>query len=294
MHPRGSDPVVVLDRERRVVALLAGRPRDPSWDSVVEEADRAMGVAARTCRFTEEQHNHRRGTFATLARGLSFGGGRKVPGYVVNTKRNEGALKALCQNNAMGRIAGFGSNMLATYAPLAHANMSSKLRQLNAQHPSIHFNFGCSIFPAASFNFGPSAVCFPHADAANDPCNWCHIVPFGQFDPKKGGQLVIFEAKLVIEFPPGSNALLPSAIFTHANVPIQPHEQRQSFTQYCAGGLLRWVECGFRTVGTFKACDPIGWAKFDKSLDGRVEVCMERFSRIDLGSRAGMARKEGL
>ena len=42
-------------------------------------------------------------------------------------------------------------------------------------------------------------------------------------------------------------ALIPSATLRHANVPIQPGEQRESFTQYAAGGLFRWVKYGFRS-----------------------------------------------
>ena len=63
----------------------------------------------------------------------------------------------------------------------------------------------------------------------------------GDFDPTKGSHLVLWECKLVIEFPPGSTILIPSAIITHSNVPIQAGEKRYSVTQYATGVLFRWV-----------------------------------------------------
>ncbi|KAJ6470197.1 hypothetical protein C8R47DRAFT_988907, partial [Mycena vitilis] len=50
-----------------------------------------------------------------------------------------------------------------------------------------------------------------------------------------------------IEFPAGSHILLPSAIIAHSNVPVQAGDRRASFTQYTAGGIIRYVGNGFRT-----------------------------------------------
>ena len=58
---------------------------------------------------------------------------------------------------------------------------------------------------------------------------------------------------LVIEFPPGSTILLPSAILAHSNVVISSNERHYSFTQYTAGALFRWVEWGFLKTEDFYA-----------------------------------------
>ncbi|KAJ3817837.1 hypothetical protein EV361DRAFT_788150, partial [Lentinula raphanica] len=62
----------------------------------------------------------------------------------------------------------------------------------------------------------------------------------GSFDYKKGGHLVLWDLKLVIEFPPGSTAIFPSALLKHSNTSIQPSERRYSMTFYSASGLFRW------------------------------------------------------
>ena len=76
--------------------------------------------------------------------------------------------------------------------------------------------------------------------ASKEP-GWCCITALGDFDPTKGGHLVLWDLKLVIEFPPGSTVLLPSAAIAHSNTAIDCREMRCSFTQFTAGGLFRWT-----------------------------------------------------
>ena len=85
-----------------------------------------------------------------------------------------------------------------------------------------------------------------HVDTGNKANGLCAITALGQFDPKRGGHLVLAQLGLVIEFPPGATILIPSATVAHGNTPIQEGETRQSVTQYAAGGLFRWVRFGFR------------------------------------------------
>ncbi len=96
-------------------------------------------------------------------------------------------------------------------------------------------------------------MCFPHLDFANLPFGFCAITALGDYDPTKGGHLILWECKLVIEFPPGSTILIPSAIITHSNVPIGAGEKRYSVTQYSAGALFRWVDNGFQTAVAYRA-----------------------------------------
>jgi hypothetical protein len=100
------------------------------------------------------------------------------------------------------------------------------------------------VFPCRSFNLGDRSVSFPHTDDGNLAQGWCSITPLGSFDPEKGGHLVLWDFGLVVEFPPGSTALIPSALIKHSNTPIQTGETRFCIVQYAAGGLFRWVENG--------------------------------------------------
>ena len=55
---------------------------------------------------------------------------------------------------------------------------------------------------------------------------------------------MLWDLDLVIEFPPGSTILLPSAAIAHSNTSIGRRESRCSFTQFTAGGLFRWTTHG--------------------------------------------------
>jgi hypothetical protein len=78
--------------------------------------------------------------------------------------------------------------------------------------------------------------------------SWCAITALGSFDYKKGGHLILWDLKLVIQFPPGSTTLIPSSVLQHSNVAIQDGETRYSVTQFSAGGLFRWRDNGFKSV----------------------------------------------
>lgn len=85
---------------------------------------------------------------------------------------------------------------------------------------------------------------------------------------------------MVVEFPSGSTILLPSASIFHGNTPIQPGETRYSFTQYCAGGLLRWVDYGFQSVKSCAINNPKLKAKLDSLAGVRWKAALRRFSKV--------------
>lgn len=155
------------------------------------------------------------------------------------------------------------------------------MNSLQTRHPSLRWNFCNSIWAAATVNFGPQTVCFDHRDYANLAFGWCAITALGCFDPKLGGHLILWDMKVVIEFPPGSTILIPSATLRHSNVPLRAGETRSSFTQYTAGGLFRWVEHGFRTAAQFQEDDKTGKARFDEASAGRWAMGLNLFSTID-------------
>ncbi len=86
------------------------------------------------------------------------------------------------------------------------------LRDLLLHDISLVMNWTSCIFAAVTFNFSPQTCTFRHTDSANLPFGWCAITALGRFDPRFGGHLVLWDLKLVLDFPPGSTILIPSAI----------------------------------------------------------------------------------
>jgi hypothetical protein len=125
-------------------------------------------------------------------------------------------------------------------------------------------------------------VSFTHTDPSNLPYGWCAITSLGPFDSKQGGHLVLWDLQLVIEFPPGSTILIPSAVLRHSNTAIQKGEERYSFTQYTAGGLFRWVDHGFQKEDEYYA----GLSKEEaveeeEAMQGRWKMGLGLFSTLD-------------
>lgn len=140
---------------------------------------------------------------------------------------------------------------MASWAPDLHGYYASTLDALYNSDDLLVPIFHGSIFAAASYNLGPRTACFKHTDFANLPFGWCAITSFGNFDFTQGGHMILWDCRLVVEFPPGCTILLPSATIAHSNTPVRAHETRYSFAQYTAGALFRWVENGFQSANDY-------------------------------------------
>ena len=118
---------------------------------------------------------------------------------------------------------------------------------------------------------------YTHTDHLNYASGWCAVVALGSFNPDLGGHLVLWDLGIAIRFPPGSLLFLPSAILRHSNVAVAPGHHRYSFTQYTAGGLFRWRECGYRSQKDFLAAGQAfgvsGWERWRQGAS--------RFSTLD-------------
>ncbi|TRM59745.1 hypothetical protein BD626DRAFT_368069, partial [Schizophyllum amplum] len=101
--------------------------------------------------------------------------------------------------------------------------------------------FPRSVFAACTFNVGPRTWTRRHLDLLNLAFGWCSITALGNFDDRSGhGALILWPLKLVVRFPAGATAFIPSSVVEHSNIPISNGETCYSVTQYTAGGLFRW------------------------------------------------------
>ncbi|KAF7979476.1 hypothetical protein HWV62_42303 [Athelia sp. TMB] len=231
------------------------------WDDAHRAAAALIQDAGHECSFTAVA------TFQLSLRESPSAGGkssyadarRQQPGNLVHSEANDHALSKLLESRAIRRLAGFASTTgaLAFWCPQLHHYYRNTLGPLFRRYPLLKQNFKNSVFPCTTVNFGPRTCCFPHTDANNLPYGLCAITALGSFDSTLGGRLILWDLKLVIEFPPGATILIPSTTIRHSNTPIQEGKTRYSFTQYAAGGLFRWVEHGFRTERARTA----GWSQ---------------------------------
>ncbi|KAJ7767700.1 hypothetical protein B0H16DRAFT_1661223 [Mycena metata] len=235
----------LLDANGRIFAVLAGRPDTPAYAAAIARAF-ALLVRAAAARAAagSTPASHRRGLYVAVTIGISYGQGQRTPGLLHSDYPQLG--QQLAADPAFQDIAAFGSAMLAFWAPSLYQYYRSCNSRLDPKLTTPR-PFTRSVFASATFNLGPHAWTFKHRDVLNLPFGWCPVTAFGDFDPTQGGHLVLWDLKLVIEFPHGSTILIPSATLAHSNIPVAKTEYRVSFTQYSAGGLFRYVDNDFMT-----------------------------------------------
>ncbi|KAF8148485.1 hypothetical protein B0H34DRAFT_637108, partial [Crassisporium funariophilum] len=162
----------------------------------------------------------------------------KRSGNLVHSARNAKELQNIIKHLLFQRILGFSSTTFGKWLPNLYRYYTEHLQALQAHDPRLQQNFANSVWALAAVNF----VTKLHADHNNLPFGWCSVTSLGEFDPTKGGHLVLWTLRLVIEFPARSTIMLLSAIIEHCNTPIGWEEIRCSFTQYSGGWLFHWVE----------------------------------------------------
>ncbi|KAJ6458460.1 hypothetical protein C8R45DRAFT_843755, partial [Mycena sanguinolenta] len=230
-------PHPLVDVYRRIFAVLVGQPDDPSYGTDVDDAYNFINRLSMATRFPPEMRCHRRGLFVAMNVGLTFGKGTSEPSWLDNKEHTPLATHLLAYP-PINRMANFASSSFALWAPKLYAQYVNNNARLREHLPDLKRPFPGSVFACAAFNFGPSVWTFKHRDVCNLLFGWCAVQSLGNFNPKTGGHLILWDVKLVIEFPAGALILLPSATIAHSNVPVEKGEERISFTQFSAGGLF--------------------------------------------------------
>ncbi|KAJ7159362.1 hypothetical protein C8R43DRAFT_882012 [Mycena crocata] len=276
----GYEARPLVDKSGRIFAVLAGQPRDPTYATAVARVFATVMQEGADARFSYEMRHHRRGLFAAINVGLSYGKGQTAPAWLQNGTYTA-MIARLLRNQDVGRMATFASASFCLWAPRLYEYYRQHSEALHNHLPHLGYVFGRSVFSCAAFNFGPNVWTFRHRDVLNVPFGWCAVQSAGPFDHTKGGHLVLWDLKLVIEFPSGALILLPSATINHSNVPVQDGDQRISFTQFTAGGLMRYVDNGFRTEAALKEEDPEEYARICALKDTRWEMGLDLFSTMD-------------
>ncbi|KAJ6590100.1 hypothetical protein DFH09DRAFT_1307550 [Mycena vulgaris] len=171
----GQSPRPLVNKGGRVIAVLGGHPKGQ-------------------LKFRVDQVNGRRGVFSSVSYGILYGGGQQVLGNLAHPSPMCQVLERLFSLACFFCIAGFANGLFKTWNPAVHTFYTLTLDALTFDYnPSLRRNFlrQYSSFAAATLNFGPTTVTFPHIDALNLAWGWCLITALGQFDPNQGGHLVL-------------------------------------------------------------------------------------------------------
>lgn len=291
-------PTPIIDRLGRIVAVLAGQPEDPAYSDTLLQAYNLMETRGTAYGIGQAASQpQKRGYFSAYNCGTTMGMGNRFPVFM-NPKDKRPLIQELLDAKSFQRMASYQSckfilrtcYMFCTadsvlgafqlWAPRVYAEYEH-INGILSQKMRIRPNFAGSVFLGAAFNFGSNVWAFKHRDQLNWAFGWCAITALGQFNASRSAQLILWELKLVIDFPHAATILLPSAVITHSNTVVHPDDQRSSFTQFSAGPIFRWVENGCRTEDKFAEEDPEGYEVMMAAKAGAIERRMAMFSTVD-------------
>ncbi|KAG6809398.1 hypothetical protein H0H92_000408 [Tricholoma furcatifolium] len=210
----------IVSKEGRIFAVLAGQPGTPGYRAAHRAAYEAMIEAAAKADFKQGDIRHKRGDFPVINVGVTMGLGATYPTNLA-TGRHKEMMDNLLSHPAIIQLANFADSAFNLWAPHLHKKYRDHLFPLWDHHTELRRIFQRSIYPAAAFNFGPNVFTKTHRDCMNAPGGLCAIQALGNFDHTKGGHTVFPSLGIVVEFPPGALILVPSAIVTHGNIPVQ-------------------------------------------------------------------------
>lgn len=297
----------------KVFAVCAGKPKDATWDAACLDAGATMRERAQQDSFVKKELSHKRGHFPVINSGVLHGQGSKGAHNLCAHGHDE-TLNVLLGSKAIQRVAAHQSGesqpvtsirdvlqltlpsnveSLKLYFPRLYDYYHLRQTGVLAHDPTLRPNFVRSVFACSAFNMGDKVTTYSHRDYMNCPFGQRAVTAFGAYDYTKGGHLVLEEAGLYIEFPPGALILIPSATVTHANTPIQEGETRQFFTQYTPGGLFRYYDNGFRTESQLFEEDEEEYWRMMGQKDTRWEMGLGLWSTLkELGCKNGAGEVE--
>ncbi|KAK7023266.1 hypothetical protein R3P38DRAFT_3195291 [Favolaschia claudopus] len=276
----GITPRPLVDSCGRIFAVLAGQPVLNGYGLAVSRAYNLMKSLGSASQFPAAMRKHRRGLFAAVNVGLTMGKGQPEPTWLDGGDYSALA-EQLIQNEDIQRMASFASYAFALWAPRLHDHYVKNNAKLRTHCPDLRRLFPNSVFSCAAFNFARNVWTFKHRDVCNIPYGWCAIQSMGNFDATKGGHLILWDLKMVVEFPAGALILVPSATIAHSNIPVQDGDERVSFTQFTAGGLFRFTDNNGRTDKKFAEEDPEGYEAALEQRANRWVKGLELYSTVD-------------
>ncbi|KAK7021275.1 hypothetical protein R3P38DRAFT_2781404 [Favolaschia claudopus] len=168
-----------------VEGCLAGRLREESYNDVVAEATNLFYKDSE-----QATGDSRRGDFIAVSAGVSFGGGQKRPGALLNNKRNCTICSQMVLSWAIMGIVGFATGLLTETIQILFGDTSHQaLLSLLLESPP--FLPALSILARTPLQFHMSML--PTSFGG-----WCCINALGHFNPDLGGHLVLWDLKLII------------------------------------------------------------------------------------------------
>ncbi|KAA1477406.1 hypothetical protein DENSPDRAFT_885082 [Dentipellis sp. KUC8613] len=210
------------------------------------------------------------------------------PGVTPWTQQHAEALKDFFYpGGPADRLTKLGCAFVRRHFPQTAQRFDTCARLLEEKHGirsdyDLFFNF-CLNYPSDE---APRVYCLPHVDWKNVAFGVCLVFVHGRFHRKERAWLVLWEAGVIIQVPPGGFVAYPSSLFMHFNsdrslIVTTPdgelptletteysdgRDGRRSSVWFTQASVVQTAELGYTTVEMAKEAGNSGKCDKDKML----------------------------
>ncbi|KAA1479835.1 hypothetical protein DENSPDRAFT_887108 [Dentipellis sp. KUC8613] len=214
---------------------------------------------------------------------------KKEPGVTPWTVRHQKALDHFFRaGGPADRITKLGCQFVRRAFPGVAFRFEKCAKTLEAQYG---FKPAYDLFYNYCLNFPSQEVlrvyCEPHVDWKNVALGVCLLFIHGKFDHRERAWLVLWEAGIIIQIPPGVFVAYPSSLFFHFNFdrfvivttpdgklptretaePLDGRDGRRSSVWFNQASLIQTAELGYPTVGAAKKAGLAGTCNVRELLE---------------------------
>ncbi|KAJ7483692.1 hypothetical protein B0H11DRAFT_1723218, partial [Mycena galericulata] len=167
------------------------------------------------------------------------------------------------------------------FAPRLHSYVDQARETLLHHDPTLCDNITGGAYPSVEFYLG-SPESPPRLDDLDMMWAWRALTALGVYNPRWGGELILWDEKKVIQFPPGATFLFPAAFMRYSFTQVRMLERQYAFSQYAQAGLFRYIDNGFKSEMNFEAT---AWrAEYEsreRAKDARVVRALGMYSLVN-------------
>ncbi|KAK7002262.1 hypothetical protein R3P38DRAFT_3215414 [Favolaschia claudopus] len=238
----GKD-VRVIASTRRAVTILAGRAQGFDWlTDIINPVNAHLEEEAAALRARNGPNNP-----LVLSAGVgTYFNERKAsetPMIPLPREIRDRAADALASMNLlstvpMKRLVSFGNGLVETYCKKSARLLKAQKNALLEVDPDAYYPCDTSDFSVITFELGGPHRRTDHRGMPRtyEPGSWTVLTALGQYDPSKGGMIILWDLGWVITFAPGDTILLPAGVIRYSFVAVRPGETRYSMIQSAGNG----------------------------------------------------------
>ncbi|KAJ7159132.1 hypothetical protein C8R43DRAFT_1124764 [Mycena crocata] len=275
----------IADARNRCVGVLVDAPNEKrDWNHIMREATKAIRhVATKVDLDALPTHAHQNLPFS-LRVGIDYYGFSPLtvrPRDIAHESVNLIELACLCGKSAFNNIAEWQNGLSVSNVRSTPTCACSHVKyQLLDHDRSLRDVFPGSAFHAAEWFLG-NAESPPRLDHLEMLWSLRGLTVLGKYNPRWGGQLILWEEKKVIKSPPGSTFLFPAAFTRYSFTQVRASEYQYAFSQYSQAGPFRYVDNDFQSDQAFEDSAWRGtWEAHDRRREARRTIALGMYSTL--------------